>query len=295
MKINAVIIGYGNIGRCVHEAILASDDFVLTGIVDPNPPKDANLDIKFAKNIDEFKNVDVAIIGAPSRFVPDITKGLLEKGINCVDAYDIHTGIYAYKTEMDSIAKNNKATSIIAAGWDPGTDSIIRGLLLAMAPKGLTYTDFGPGLSMGHSVAVKSIEGVKDAVAMTMPKGDGIHRRMIYIELEKDADFDAVTKAIKLDSYFSNDECYIEEVSSVDKVRDMGHGVKISRKGVSSNTHNQLFSFNMKVNNPALTAQVLISAARATTRTSSGCYTLLEIPIIDMLDGDLETLIHDLV
>ena len=55
----------------------------------------------------------------------------------------------------------------------------------AMAPKGLTYTNFGPGMSMGHSVAAKAIPGVKDALSMTIPLGTGVHRRMVYVELER--------------------------------------------------------------------------------------------------------------
>ena len=69
----------------------------------------------------------------------------------------------------------------MAAGWDPGTDSVVRTLLEAMAPKGHTYTNFGPGMSMGHTVAVKAIPGVKDALSMTIPLGTGIHRRMVYV------------------------------------------------------------------------------------------------------------------
>ena len=90
---------------------------------------------------------------------------------------------------MDETAKAHNAVSIISAGWDPGSDSVVRALLQAIAPKGITYTNFGPGRSMGHSVAVRAIAGVKDALSMTIPVGTGIHRRMVYVELEEGADF----------------------------------------------------------------------------------------------------------
>ena len=86
------------------------------------------------------------------------------------------------------MARENGCVSILSAGWDPGSDSMVRALMLAMAPNGLTYTDFGPGRSMGHTVAVKAIAGVKDALSMTIPLGTGIHRRMVYVELEDGAD-----------------------------------------------------------------------------------------------------------
>ena len=84
------------------------------------------------------------------------------------------------REDLDRVAKKYNAVSIISACWDPGSDSIIRVVLEIIAPKGITYINFGPGISMGHTVAVKAIEGVKDAISLTIPKGMGIHER-IYI------------------------------------------------------------------------------------------------------------------
>ena len=85
------------------------------------------------------------------------------------------------------------------------------------------------------------------------------------------------------------------QVDDVNALIDMGHGVNLTRKGVSGKTQNQLFEFNMKINNPALTAQVMVCSARATFRQAPGCYTLIEIPVIDLLAGDKEDLIRKLV
>lgn len=148
---------------------------------------------------------------------------------------------------------------------------------------------------MGHSVAVRAIDGVRDALSMTIPVGTGIHRRMVYVELEDGADFKAVEAAIKADPYFVNDETHVQQVPSVDDLNDVGHGVNLVRKGVSGKTHNQLFEFNMKINNPALTAQVLVNAARATMRQQPGAYTMIEVPVIDYLPGNREEIIRHLV
>ena len=51
----------------------------------------------------------------------------------------------------------------------------------------------------------------------------------------------------------------------------------------------------MSINNPALTAQVLVNVARASLRQQPGCYTMIEIPVIDMLPGDRESIISHLV
>ena len=122
--------------------------------------------------------VDVAILCTPTRSVEKYAKEYLAMGINTVDSFDIHTGIVDLRRTLNATAKEHKAVSIISAGWDPGSDSIVRTMLEAIAPKGITYTNFGPGMSMGHTVAVKAIDGVKAALSMTIPTGTGIHRRM---------------------------------------------------------------------------------------------------------------------
>ncbi len=216
-------------------------------------------------------------------------------GINTVDSFDIHTSIPQLRHDLNEVAKAHNAVAIISAGWDPGSDSVVRALLQAAAPKGLTYTNFGPGMSMGHTVCVKSKEGVKNALSMTIPLGTGIHRRMVYVELEPGYSIEQVAAAVKADPYFASDETHVIAVESVDQVKDMGHGVHMSRKGVSGRTQNQNFEFTMSINNPALTAQILVGAARATLRQSPGAYTMIEIPVIDLLQGDRDSLVASLV
>ena len=297
-KIKVAIVGYGNIGQYALQAVEAAPDMECVGIVRRSGAenKPAELaDYTVVKNIKELEGVQVAILATPTRKVEEYAKECLALGINTVDSFDIHTKIVDLRRSLNAVAKANNAVSVISAGWDPGSDSIVRTLMQSLAPKGITYTNFGPGRSMGHSVAVRAIDGVKDALSMTIPVGTGIHRRMVYVELEEGADFDTVAKAIKADPYFVNDETHVQQVDSVDALNDVGHGVNLVRKGVSGKTHNQLFEFDMKINNPALTAQVLVNVARASLKQQPGAYTMIEIPVIDMLPGDKEDLIRHLV
>ena len=296
-KIRAAIVGYGNIGKSVMEALLAASDFELVGIVRrsvANTPKELE-GITIVDDIKKLDNVQVAILCTPSRSVPQFAKEVLNLGINTVDSYDIHSSIYELTEELNPIAQKNNAVSIVSAGWDPGSDSVIRALFEAIAPKGITYTNFGPGMSMGHTVAVKAIEGVKEALSMTIPLGTGIHRRMVYVEIENGYDFDKIVEKIKNDPYFVHDETHVTLVDSVDNLKDMGHGVNLLRKGVSGTTQNQRFEFNMQINNPALTAQILVACARASMKQKAGCYTMIEIPPIDFLFGNRKQLIKNLV
>lgn len=297
-KIRVAIVGYGNIGQYALDAIEAAPDMECVGVVrragaDNKPAELAAYPV--VKSIKELDNVDVAVLATPTRMVEEYAKECLALGINTVDSFDIHSEIVLLRRSLDAAAKASGRVAVIAAGWDPGSDSVVRTLIEGLAPQGVSYTNFGPGRSMGHSVAVRAIPGVKDALSMTIPLGTSIHRRMVYVELEAGADFQQVEAAIKADAYFVNDETHVKQVPCVADLNDVGHGVNLTRKGVSGKTHNQLFEFNMRINNPALTAQVLINVARASMRQQPGAYTMIEIPVIDYLVGNREDLIAHLV
>jgi diaminopimelate dehydrogenase len=297
-KIRAAVVGYGNIGKYVVEALEAAPDFEIAGIVRRHGAENKPAELAaypVVKDVKELEKVDVAILATPTRSVEAYAKEILALGIHTVDSFDIHTQIPQLRKTLGEAAKAGNAVSIISAGWDPGSDSIVRTLMEAIAPKGVTYTNFGPGRSMGHSVAVRAIEGVRDALSMTIPVGTGIHRRMVYVELEDGADFQKVEAAIKADPYFVNDETHVKQVACVDDLNDVGHGVNLVRKGVSGKTHNQLLEFDMKINNPALTGQVLVCVARAAMKQQPGCYTMIEVPVIDLLPGDRDEWISHLV
>ena len=297
-KIRAAVVGYGNIGHYSVQALEAAPDFEIAGIVRRQGDKDKPAELAAYEVVDDIaklKDVDVAILATPTRACPDLAEKIVALGINTVDSFDIHTSILDYRTRQMENCKKAGRVSVISAGWDPGSDSIVRVLLESLAPKGLSYTNFGPGMSMGHSVVARSKKGVKNALSMTIPLGEGIHRRMVYVELEDGYTVEQVYNELKADDYFAHDELHVFAVKSVDEVRDMGHGVHMTRKGVSGKTQNQRFSFDMSINNPALTGQVLVNVARASMRLQPGCYTMPEIPVIDMLPGTREEVVATLV
>ena len=296
-KIRAAVVGYGNIGKYVVEALEAAVDFEIAGIVRraSSVATAGESEYPVVSSLEELADVDVAILCTPSRLVEQSAVTALKLGISTVDSFDIHTGIADMRARLDEVAREAGAAALISTGWDPGSDSVVRALLEVCAPQGITYTNFGPGMSMGHTVAVKAIEGVKAALSMTIPVGTGIHRRMVYIELEEGYDFATVSEAIKSDPYFVHDETHVMLVESVEALKDMGHGVNMVRKGVSGRTQNQRFEFNMSIDNPGLTSQILVAGARAVLRQKPGAYTMIEIPIIDFLAGDREQIIRRLV
>ena len=294
--ISVMIHGFGNIGKYAVQALEASPDMQCVGVL--RLPFEVGTRQADLRGVPDFSDLEklvaavglpqVAIICGPSREAPADAARYLKAGMHTVDSFDIHDEIPALVKTLHSIATDNGKTAISGAGWDPGTDSVVRALFEAMAPVGTTFTNFGRGRSMGHSVAARMINGVANAVSITVPAGGGRHSRLVYVLPEQDAVQDEVCRCIAADPYFCNDPLDIRFVPSqeaLNAVVDESHGVLLERIGASGFTANQQFHFDMRINNPALTSQVLVSAARAATRMAPGSYTLVDVPPVALLPG----------
>ncbi|MDL2307193.1 diaminopimelate dehydrogenase [Desulfovibrio sp. OttesenSCG-928-C06] len=296
-KIKVAVHGLGNIGKGVVDSLLSAYDFECLGVVrraaslgtQPLALRGVQDYASFDELVAAKGKPDVVIICGPSRNVPKDARFYLEKGIRTVDSFDIHAEIPKLVEELDKASRSAGVPCITAAGWDPGTDSLMRAVFEAMTPVGTTFTNFGRGRSMGHSVAVRSLDGVADACAITIPIGGGKHSRLVYVLPEAGASFADIKQRIASDPYFSSDPLDVREVANPQEmasVADNSHGVLMERIGSSGSVSNQRLSFDMRIDNPALTAQILVSCARAVTRLAPGCHTLIDVPPVAMLPGD---------
>lgn len=292
------IIGCGNVGKNAVNALLAAPDMQVAGIVERDEVCGkiaSELSFPVVDSIAKLDKPDGALLCLPSSIVPEAAPAILRQGIVTADCFDIHgQSLLELLQTLDVAAREGNVASVSAAGWDPGTDSMLRALFQVIAPQGITHTNFGPGMSMGHTVAVKEIDGVRDALSMTIPRGRGIHDRHVYVELEQDADFALVQEQICANPYFATDKTTITQVDKVEDLLDMGHGVHIQRHGVASGVHNQTLEYSCRITNPSVTAQIMVAALRGALRQSPGAYVLLDMPLMHMLPGERERLVKQL-
>lgn len=293
-KIKLAIVGWGNVGRYTKRVIDETSDMELVGVVRRVSSLQQSAQeltgIPVVSNISELSGVDVAIVSVPSRQAPENVADIMAKGICTVDSFDIHDEILTTKMTLDPIAKSNEVVSIFGAGWDPGTDSMIRAVMRLTAPMAKPITTFGGqkgGRSMGHTAAVKAIDGVVNAVSLTLPNGSGKQKRQVYIQLEQGADFEQVAHDIRTDPYFVHDPTDVVLVDDVTKYDTLNHGGLIE-----SYLNDVQQTYTVEGVNPYMTANVLISSARAAYRAKMagefGAYTLIERPLIDFLAGRFE-------
>lgn len=290
-KIKVAVMGCGHIGSFACRAVQLAPDMELVGIVETGCKIDTIRcmfpNVTVVEDIHQLPvKPQVAILGVPTRTVIEVAPALLAEGIHTVDCFDMHGEPFlALRAKLGPVARENNTTAISGAGVDPGVSTMIRTIFEMWAPTGLTYVTYGPGMSMGHTVAAKSYAGVKDALSITRPGDPGCHKRDLYLVISEDYRFEEVKARILTDPYFSHDDVRVFEVEDVTPLIDMGHRIHVFRKGGSSGIDNQLLDFDTTFHNPASTAQVMVSCARATTRLAPGAYTMIEVPPLAYLAG----------
>ena len=141
---------------------------------------------------------------------------------------------------------------------------------------------------MGHSAAAKAIDGILDAVAVTIPAGGDRHARRVYAVLKPGADPAEVEHAILHEGYFEHDETRVIFVNDIAPYKSRAHGVKIVRDGLAFGEAGQRLVYEMSINNPAVTAQIMLAALRAGFRRQPGCYLLPELSPAELFAGDIE-------
>ncbi|MCL2206626.1 MAG: diaminopimelate dehydrogenase [Fibromonadales bacterium] len=290
-KIKIAISSFGNIGQAILQTHLdhvakfgSKNDISLVGIIRRNVTGKSN-GVPVVSDVRALKvKPDVILCAGPSGCVKEDVKKFLSLGISTVDCFDSHPKIVKYREDLGKLAVKNHAVSILATGWDPGFDSIQRALFMQLSPLGETLTTFGPGRSMGHTTEVKAIEGVKDAVSLTLPGSKpGTQRREVYVVADK-SQHQRLEKEIKNHPYFVKDLTVVKFVSSIAKHDTNKHKGHLINSGKDVKVDITLSGVN-----PVMTANVMYAAARAVFRARAekrfGCFTVVELAPLDFIQG----------
>lgn len=322
-KIRVGIVGYGNLGKGVELALGQNNDFQLEAIFTRRNPSALNAKSKMV-HISEIGNykgkIDVMILcGGSAGDLPEQTPDIAAD-FNTVDSFDTHARIPEYFDRLDEITKRSGKIALISVGWDPGLFSLNRLLGEVVLPVGNTYTFWGPGVSQGHSDAIRRVAGVKDGKQYTVPMETALekvrtgenpdlttrerHERVCYVVAEEGADLAAIEEEIKnMPNYFADYNTTVNFISEEElKANHSGipHGGLVIRTGVSGNGAKQKVEFNLALgSNPEFTSSVLVAYARAVYRLSkegqSGARTVLDIPFSYLSAKSVADLRRDLL
>ena len=293
-KIRIGIVGYGNIGRGVEQAIKRNEDMELAAVFTRRDPASVKVATEGAKvvHMDDMLSmkgdVDVMVLCGGSATDLPVMGPEIAANFNTIDSFDTHAKIPEYFANVDKAAKEGNNIGIISVGWDPGMFSLNRLYAESILVQGSTYTFWGKGVSQGHSDAIRRIPGVKNAIQYTVPVDEAVaqvrsgsepklttrdkHTRECYVVAQEGANKAEIENAIKtMPNYFDEYNTTVHFISEEELKRDhskMPHGGFVIRTGETGEEGNKhVIEYSLKLDsNPEFTASVLIAYARAAYR-----------------------------
>ena len=293
-KIRIGIVGCGNIGRGVEQAIKRNQDMELAAVFTRRDPASVKVATEGAKvvHMDDMLSmkgdVDVMVLCGGSATDLPVMGPEIAANFNTIDSFDTHAKIPEYFANVDKAAKEGNNISIISVGWDPGMFSLNRLYAESILVQGSTYTFWGKGVSQGHSDAIRRIPGVKNAIQYTVPVDEAVdqvrsgsepklttrdkHTRECYVVAQEGANKAEIENAIKtMPNYFDEYNTTVHFISEEELKRDhskMPHGGFVIRTGETGEEGNKhVIEYSLKLDsNPEFTASVLIAYARAAYR-----------------------------
>ncbi len=295
-KIRIGIVGYGNIGRGVEQAIARNEDMELKAVFTRRAPAAVAIKTEGAlvKHFDDMLSmkdeIDVMVLCGGSATDLPVIGPEVAANFNTIDSFDTHAKIPEYFANVDKAARAGGNVSIISVGWDPGLFSLNRLYAESILAQGSTYTFWGKGVSQGHSDAIRRIDGVKNAIQYTVPIEEAVdkvrsgsepelttrdkHLRECYVVAEDGADKAAIEQAIKtMPNYFDEYDTTVTFVTEEELKANhskMPHGgfvIRSGETGCEGNKHVIEYSLRLD-SNPEFTASVLVCYARAAYRLS---------------------------
>lgn len=309
--IRVAINGYGNLGRGAEQAVSQNEDMELVVVFTRRDPATVATQGAPVVHVDEMaawqEKVDVCLNCGGS------ATDLEEQGpaavayFNTVDSFDTHAKIPGYFNAVDAAARAAGHVALVSTGWDPGLFSMLRVLGEAVLPQGRTTTFWGPGVSQGHSDALRRIDGVLDAKQYTLPvpatvaavkNGEDVelttrsmHTRDCYVVAAEGADRARIEAEIKaMPNYFADYDTTVTFVSAqelADRHAGIPHGGTVIRRGQTSGEVAATIGFELSLgSNPEFTGSVVAAMGRAVVRKAAqgqtGAVTVFDVTLSEL-------------
>jgi len=303
-KTRVGIVGYGNLGQGVELALQQTEDLELVAIFSRRVGS-AQGKMQPMSQLAAYRDrLEVLVLCGGSATDLPAQGPEVAQLFSTVDSFDNHKEIPAYYAAMDQAARAGGNLALISCGWDPGLFSLYRVLAMSSLPQGQTYTFWGPGLSQGHSDAIRRVPGVADARQYTQPVTETVeqvmagagkdytaremHWRDCYVVAGEGADRERIAAQIEqMPNYFAPYDTRVNFVSQEQLKAEhsgMPHGGMVIRSGQTGGLHEHRLEYKVTMaDNPQFTASILVAFARAAASLRRagrvGAITPLDVPI----------------
>ena len=324
-KIRVAIAGYGNLGKGIETNLNKNTDMELVCIFTRRDPEKLNIKsnvlVVNEKDIELWKDkIDIVFLCGGSANDLPIQGPKYASLFNTVDSLDTHAKALTYTKKMDEVSTKNGTIAMSCIGWDPGLFSNMRLLINSILPNAKVYTFWGPGVSQGHSDAIRRIEGVKDARQYTVPIKKALreirggktpeftkrqmHERICYVVAEDGEDKNNIEQEIKnMPHYFDEYDTTVNFVTYQELLQNhskLPHGGTVIGVGKTVLGEKQVVEFTLNLaSNPEFTSSVLIAYGRAAYRMwkegQRGCKTFADVAPKYLAAMDYKDIIEQLL
>jgi diaminopimelate dehydrogenase len=282
-RLQIAIVGFGRLGLACAEAAQDDEEIVLAGIV--RRPESAQIlpapfdRVRVVSHVSELSGLDAVLVCVPAEFVQGCAHDLLQHGLPIIECARFHGDTaLEHKQTIHRWAIRFERAAVVGAGWDPGALSLMRDWFALLTPKGHTDIGHRPGISLHHTTVAGSVPGVRGALATEHRDAEGHVQRYVYVELAEGAALEAVKAAIAADPLFGGDTTDVFQVESLAAFEDE-HGVVLERHGTAGRAKHQYLLFEARLSETALSAQMMLAAARALPSLKPRAYSLFDLPL----------------
>lgn len=309
------IVGYGNLGKGVKQAITKQSDMELVAIFSK---RDVEGTVNYSELINYKDKIDVLILCGSSERDLRTQSPELSEHFNLVDSFDMHAIISDHVNTVDTVASKYNHTAMVSVGWDPGIFSLQKTIMESVLPDGQTQSFWGYGISQGHSDVAGRVEGVKIARSYSLPNQENIdkfknhqaidpstnHHKVCYVVAEEDADKKLIEETIlNTPHYFkgmSAEVIFIDEETMTKDHSQWKQAGQVIRSASTSEGINHSLEYSVKLDsNPEFTSTVLVAYARAcykmNQRNEFGAFTALDVRVSDMSSKSRDVLIKEML
>jgi len=282
--LRVAVAGLGRVGTACTRALAGAHGLALSAVVQSPEslarPLPRGVPAAVARcEAGALADVDAALVCVPRDRVVDVATQILSRGVSIVEAAEVHGAEFReHREAIHREAVRHRCAAIVGAGWDPGVLPLWRGWLAALLPKGRTNARPRPAASLHHTLAARGVPGVRDALSTELHAAGGPVQRYVYVELEPGADLERASARLRADPLFLGEETLVFPVESVAALEDESHGIVLERWGEAAGTPHQRLLLEARFDPVALTAQILVAAARVLPSLAPGAHTLLDLP-----------------
>ncbi len=274
-RVRVAVVGYGRLGRACVEAVRASQDVELAGIVARNAEAVTTRlthGHEAVEHVRMLENVHGALVCVPAEQGLAVARELLQQHVPVVECARLEgQALQAHRAGIAAAAHHHRVAAVLGAGWDPGALTVIARLFDVLIPRGHSERESRPGMLL-HHMSAPLVPGVRAARVCERRSAESRSQRYVYLELERGADAARIAQAYIGDPLYAGTDTFVFPVPDVSALEAAASGIVVRRYAAhATGTHESLL-LEARFDDARFAAAVMLDAARALPRLAAGAH-----------------------